>query len=49
MGRGSTATLGGGVMPKLHTVEPWDGKDGQVSGNHIDIMVGMCSTACRLA
>lgn len=30
MGRGSTATLGGGVMPKIHAVEPWDGKDGQV-------------------
>lgn len=31
MGRGSTATLGGGVMPKIYAVEPWDGKDGQVS------------------
>lgn len=31
VGRGSTATLGGGVMPKIHVVEPWDGKDGQVS------------------
>nr|XP_057912484.1 protein disulfide-isomerase A6 [Doryrhamphus excisus] len=30
VGRGSTATLGGGVMPKIHTVEPWDGKDGQL-------------------
>lgn len=33
MGRGSTASLGGGTMPKIHTVEPWDGKDGQVSGS----------------
>lgn len=32
VGRGSTATFGGGVMPAVHTVEPWDGKDGQVSG-----------------
>ncbi|MEQ2181107.1 Protein disulfide-isomerase A6 [Goodea atripinnis] len=31
VGRGSTATLGGGVMPKINTVEAWDGKDGQVS------------------
>ncbi|XP_041832618.1 protein disulfide-isomerase A6 isoform X1 [Melanotaenia boesemani] len=30
VGRGSTATLGGGVMPKIQTVEPWDGKDGQL-------------------
>lgn len=33
VGRGSTATFGGGSMPKIHTVEPWDGKDGQVSGS----------------
>ncbi|KAI3364236.1 hypothetical protein L3Q82_011037, partial [Scortum barcoo] len=31
VGRGSTATFGGGSMPKIHTVEAWDGKDGQVS------------------
>uniref|UniRef100_A0AAQ5Y1T1 Protein disulfide-isomerase A6 n=1 Tax=Amphiprion ocellaris TaxID=80972 RepID=A0AAQ5Y1T1_AMPOC len=31
VGRGSTATLGGGAMPKIHAVEPWDGKDGQVN------------------
>nr|XP_061806625.1 protein disulfide-isomerase A6-like [Nerophis lumbriciformis] len=30
VGRGSTATLAGGVIPKIHTVEPWDGKDGQL-------------------
>ncbi|XP_013871144.1 protein disulfide-isomerase A6 isoform X1 [Austrofundulus limnaeus] len=30
VGRGSTATLGGGVMPKIHSVEPWDGKDGEL-------------------
>ncbi|XP_063757902.1 protein disulfide-isomerase A6 isoform X2 [Eleginops maclovinus] len=30
VGRGSTATLGNGSMPKVHTVEPWDGKDGQL-------------------
>ncbi|XP_063080305.1 protein disulfide-isomerase A6-like [Engraulis encrasicolus] len=28
MGRGSTATVGGAALPKIHTVEPWDGKDG---------------------
>lgn len=31
VGRGSTNTLGGGAMPKIHSVEAWDGKDGQVS------------------
>uniref|UniRef100_A0A1A8J636 Protein disulfide-isomerase A6 n=2 Tax=Nothobranchius TaxID=28779 RepID=A0A1A8J636_NOTKU len=30
VGRGSTATLGGGAMPKINTVEAWDGKDGQL-------------------
>ncbi|XP_029318825.1 protein disulfide-isomerase A6 isoform X2 [Cottoperca gobio] len=30
VGRGSTATLGSGTMPKIHTAEPWDGKDGQL-------------------
>lgn len=30
VGRGSTSSLGGGVMPKIHVVEPWDGKDGQL-------------------
>ncbi|XP_037541465.1 protein disulfide-isomerase A6 isoform X2 [Nematolebias whitei] len=30
VGRGSTATLGGGVMPKIYSVEPWDGKDGEL-------------------
>ncbi|XP_077408848.1 protein disulfide-isomerase A6 isoform X1 [Vanacampus margaritifer] len=30
VGRGSTATLAGGVVPKIHSVEPWDGKDGQL-------------------
>ncbi|KAI2652043.1 Protein disulfide-isomerase A6 [Labeo rohita] len=28
VGRGSTATVGGGALPKINTVEPWDGKDG---------------------
>lgn len=31
VGRGSTATVGGGALPKINTVEPWDGKDGEVS------------------
>ena len=31
VGRGSTATVGGGALPKIHTVKPWDGKDGEVS------------------
>ncbi|KAM9839938.1 protein disulfide-isomerase A6 isoform 2-T2 [Aulostomus maculatus] len=30
VGRGSPTTLGGGAMPKIHTAEPWDGKDGQL-------------------
>ncbi|KAM9798214.1 protein disulfide-isomerase A6 [Neosynchiropus ocellatus] len=30
VGRGSTATLGGGSMPKIHSVEAWDGNDGQL-------------------
>lgn len=30
VGRGSTATLGGGNLPKIQSVEPWDGKDGQL-------------------
>lgn len=28
VGRGSTATVGGGALPKINTVEAWDGKDG---------------------
>ncbi|NP_001265732.1 protein disulfide-isomerase A6 precursor [Ictalurus punctatus] len=28
VGRGSTATITGGALPKIHTVEAWDGKDG---------------------
>ncbi|KAM9435977.1 protein disulfide-isomerase A6 [Clarias gariepinus] len=28
VGRGSTATISGGALPKIHTVEAWDGKDG---------------------
>lgn len=31
VGRGSTATITGGALPKIHTVEAWDGKDGVVS------------------
>ncbi|XP_077567734.1 protein disulfide-isomerase A6 [Stigmatopora nigra] len=30
VGRGSTSTLSAGVIPKIHTVEAWDGKDGQL-------------------
>lgn len=30
VGRGSTATVGGGALPKIHAVEPWDGQDGQL-------------------
>ncbi|XP_035260754.1 protein disulfide-isomerase A6 [Anguilla anguilla] len=30
VGRGSTATVGGGALPKIHAVEPWDGKDGEL-------------------
>lgn len=41
VGRGSTATLGGGSMPKIHTVEPWDGKDGQVVDNHCGVLLNV--------
>lgn len=30
VGRGSTAPVAGGAFPKIHSVEPWDGKDGEV-------------------
>uniref|UniRef100_A0A8V0XDR9 Protein disulfide-isomerase A6 n=1 Tax=Gallus gallus TaxID=9031 RepID=A0A8V0XDR9_CHICK len=30
VGRGSTAPVGGGAFPKIHAVEPWDGKDGEL-------------------
>ncbi|KAG8445647.1 hypothetical protein GDO86_010433 [Hymenochirus boettgeri] len=29
-GRGSTAPVGGGALPKINKVEPWDGKDGEL-------------------
>lgn len=31
-GRGSTAPVGGGSFPNITPREPWDGKDGEVSG-----------------
>ncbi|XP_030635297.1 protein disulfide-isomerase A6 [Chanos chanos] len=30
VGRGSTATVGGGALPRINKVEPWDGKDGEL-------------------
>uniref|UniRef100_A0A4W4F0E3 Protein disulfide-isomerase A6 n=1 Tax=Electrophorus electricus TaxID=8005 RepID=A0A4W4F0E3_ELEEL len=30
VGRGSTAPVRGGILPTIHTVEAWDGKDGQL-------------------
>ncbi|XP_075869575.1 protein disulfide-isomerase A6 [Nelusetta ayraudi] len=30
VGRGSTDTLRGGALPKIHAVDAWDGKDGQL-------------------
>ncbi|KAJ8387929.1 hypothetical protein AAFF_G00148630 [Aldrovandia affinis] len=30
VGRGSTATVGGGALPKIYTVEAWNGKDGEL-------------------
>ncbi|KAI1895127.1 hypothetical protein AGOR_G00103100 [Albula goreensis] len=30
VGRGSTATVGGGALPKIYAVEAWDGKDGEL-------------------
>uniref|UniRef100_A0A8C9VZZ9 Protein disulfide-isomerase A6 n=1 Tax=Scleropages formosus TaxID=113540 RepID=A0A8C9VZZ9_SCLFO len=30
VGRGSTAPVGGGALPKINAVEPWDGKDGEL-------------------
>lgn len=29
-GRGSTSPVGGGSIPKINSVEPWDGKDGEL-------------------
>lgn len=29
-GRGSTLPVGGGALPKINKVEPWDGKDGEL-------------------
>ncbi|XP_006903376.1 PREDICTED: protein disulfide-isomerase A6-like [Elephantulus edwardii] len=29
-GRGSTAPVGGGAFPKISSIEPWDGKDGEL-------------------
>ncbi|XP_072263634.1 protein disulfide-isomerase A6 [Pyxicephalus adspersus] len=29
-GRGSTSPVGGGALPKINKVEPWDGKDGEL-------------------
>lgn len=29
-GRGSTSPVGGGAIPKINTVEAWDGKDGEL-------------------
>lgn len=29
-GRGQTAPVKGASMPKIHKIEPWDGKDGQL-------------------
>ncbi|XP_069462072.1 protein disulfide-isomerase A6 [Ambystoma mexicanum] len=29
-GRGSTAPVGGGAIPKINTIEAWDGKDGEL-------------------
>uniref|UniRef100_A0A8C5QDW3 Protein disulfide-isomerase A6 n=1 Tax=Leptobrachium leishanense TaxID=445787 RepID=A0A8C5QDW3_9ANUR len=29
-GRGSTSPIGGGAIPKINTVQPWDGKDGEL-------------------
>ncbi|CAB1340528.1 unnamed protein product [Coregonus sp. 'balchen'] len=30
VGRGSTATVGGGALPNINSVEAWDGKDGEL-------------------
>uniref|UniRef100_A0A673YWF3 Protein disulfide-isomerase A6 n=1 Tax=Salmo trutta TaxID=8032 RepID=A0A673YWF3_SALTR len=30
VGRGSTATVGGGALPKINSVDAWDGKDGEL-------------------
>ena len=30
VGRGSTATIGGGAFPKISKVDAWDGKDWEV-------------------
>uniref|UniRef100_A0AAZ3S3T5 Protein disulfide-isomerase A6 n=2 Tax=Oncorhynchus tshawytscha TaxID=74940 RepID=A0AAZ3S3T5_ONCTS len=38
VGRGSTATVGGGALPKINSVDAWDGKDGEFPvGNDYDL------------
>lgn len=46
MGRGSTDTFGGGAMPKIYSVEAWDGKDGQVSGSIAVVSCSIVSLFC---
>lgn len=44
VGRGSTAPVGGGAFPKIHSVEPWDGKDGEVRGApFLKVFILLCS------
>lgn len=42
VGRGSTAPVGGGAFPKIHSVEPWDGKDGEVRDAPFLKVLGSC-------
>nr|XP_029486815.1 protein disulfide-isomerase A6-like [Oncorhynchus nerka] len=37
VGRGSTATVGGGALPKINSVDAWDGKDGELPVDDYDL------------
>uniref|UniRef100_A0A8C7D8M8 Protein disulfide-isomerase A6 n=1 Tax=Oncorhynchus kisutch TaxID=8019 RepID=A0A8C7D8M8_ONCKI len=37
VGRGSTATVGGGALPKINSVDAWDGKDGELPVDEYDL------------
>lgn len=49
MGRGSTSTVGGGALPKVHSVEPWDGKDGEVRKGGLYVHLIMTTNHCKPA
>uniref|UniRef100_A0A8C8CH48 Protein disulfide-isomerase A6 n=1 Tax=Oncorhynchus tshawytscha TaxID=74940 RepID=A0A8C8CH48_ONCTS len=46
VGRGSTATVGGGALPKINSVDAWDGKDGEAS-THLLASSSLRTPSCR--